>query len=124
MSIERFAEDLAEEFKEYVACGRCEIVPSFLPNIYSLYLTWRSGVYVIYIEEELKNKILKISITKLVLPEHQDGQFVLPEHQDGLSAALLLSAAEKEVGTLHVASTANGPKAVIRHFIESQHALP
>lgn len=113
MSIAQFAEDLAKEFKEYVACGRCKIVPSFLPNICSLHLTWMGGVYVIDIED-LKNKILKISITKLVLPEHRDD----------LPAALSERALEKEVGTLHVAPTANGLKAVIRHFIESQHAFP
>jgi hypothetical protein len=114
MSIAQFAEDLAEEFKKYVACGRCKIVPSFLPTIYSIHLTWMGGVYVIDIDDALKNKIFKISITKLVLPEHQDD----------LPAALSERALEKEVGTLHVESTANGLNAVIRHFIESPHALP
>lgn len=108
MPIELFVKDLSTEFKEYVACGVCEIVPSSLPDIYNLHLTWADGLYSIGIED-LKNKLFAISITKFVLPD-------LPEHQDKLSLALASRASEKEVGKLYVEDTANGLNAVIRAF--------
>ena len=107
----QFAEGLLSKLDKH---GLCKIVSSSLPDIYNLHLARADGLYIIRIEEDLKNKLFEISITKLVLPD-------LPEHQDKLSLALASIPSEKVVGKLYVENTANGLNAVIRAFKALPH---